>query len=262
MSYKVDYHVHTFYSDGTMKPTDLVRMYNDKEYDMIAITDHDGIGGVNEAMIAGEALQLKVIPGIEFSTSYTLDEKKLELHLLGYHIDIEDEDLNDKLVEIRKERKSRNDKLLKLLNELGVELTEEDLIERPKQKYIGKPHFARAIKRKGYYIENMWEVFDEVDRWKIDSIDAMNLVKGAGGMSVLAHPMKIKNIGEVRSEEFWTNLDKLVKELKKAGLKGIECYHPSANEDDNYKLVSVASKYHLHITEGTDFHSEDDISRL
>ena len=73
MSYKVDYHMHSYYSDGTMKPTDLVRMYKEKDYDMISLTDHDGVDGIAEAMIAGEALQIKVIPGIEFSTGYDFD---------------------------------------------------------------------------------------------------------------------------------------------------------------------------------------------
>ena len=89
MGYKVDYHIHTYYSDGTMKPTDVVRRYSDMEYDMIAITDHDGVDGVREASIAGEALRIQVIPGIEFGTDCSFEEKKLELHILGYHIDVE-----------------------------------------------------------------------------------------------------------------------------------------------------------------------------
>ena len=74
----------------------------------------------------------------------------------------------------------------------------------------------------------------------------------------MAHPMKIKNLGEKGSEEFWANMDELIKMLKKAGLKGVECFHPSASEEDSLKLVTIAGKYHLHITEGSDFHTEED----
>lgn len=256
MSYKVDYHMHSYYSDGTMKPTDLVRMYKEKEYDIIALTDHDGVDGISEAVIAGEALKIKVIPGIEFSTGYDFDGRELELHLLGYHIDIENQPLQERLKEIRKDRDVRNEKLLAYLNGLGYELTREDLLQRPGQTYVGKPNFARAIARKGYEIENLWEVLDTVKKDKISIFKAMELIKGAGGMSVLAHPMKTKNLAELRSDAFWDALERILRDLKKHGLKGLECFHPSATEEDSLRLVNLAGKYHLHITEGSDFHGE------
>ena len=100
MKLKSDYHIHTWYSDGTMKPTDVVRMYKENQYDVIAITDHDGVDGIMEAEIAGEALQIKVIPGIEFGTDYDLDGRELELHILGYHIDTADKALTLSLIHI------------------------------------------------------------------------------------------------------------------------------------------------------------------
>ena len=248
--------MHSYYSDGTMKPTDLVRMYKEKEYDIIALTDHDGVDGISEAVIAGEALKIKVIPGIEFSTGYDFDERELELHLLGYHIDIENQPLRERLKEIRKDRDVRNEKLLAYLNGLGYELTREDLLQRPGQTYVGKPNFARAIARKGYEIENLWEVLDTVKKDKISIFKAMELIKGAGGMSVLAHPMKTKNLAELRSDAFWDALERILRDLKKHGLKGLECFHPSATEEDSLRLVNLAGKYHLHITEGSDFHGE------
>lgn len=257
MSYKSDFHIHTWHSDGTKKPTDVVRMYKDNEYDMIAITDHDGTDGINEAVIAGEALRIKVIPGIEFSTEYSDENYKTEIHMLGYYIDIDNEPLQKRLVEIREDRKVRNDKLLTYLQEKGYEIEYSDLLERPGQKYIGKPNFERALRRKGYNTEGIYDVFSQVPKAKISTLDAMELIKGAGGMSVLAHPMQIKNLGELRSEEFWANLDSLVRILKKNGLKGMECFHPSADNDDSLKLVSIAGKYHLHITEGSDYHDGD-----
>lgn len=256
MSYKVDFHMHSYYSDGTMKPTDLVRMYKENDYDMISLTDHDGIDGINEAVIAGDALKIKVVPGIEFSAAYDFDGRELELHLLGYYIDIDNQRLKERLVKIRADRDTRNKKLLAHLNELGYELTYDDLLQRPGQTYVGKPNFARAIAKKGYQIENLWDVLDTVKKNKISIFEAMDLIKEAGGISVLAHPMKTKNLAELRSETFWDALEEIVRDLKKHGLKGLECYHPSATEDDSWKLVDMAGKYHLHITEGSDFHGE------
>lgn len=258
MGYKVDYHVHTYYSDGTMKPTEVIRFFSEKEYDMVAITDHDGIDGINEAVIAGEALKMQVIPGIEFGTDCKFGDVITELHILGYHIDIENEELLEKLKELRENRKERNDKLLVLINEKGYELSYDDLLTRPKQTYVGKPNFARALKAKGYDIPDMRQLLDSVEKKKIDTFEAIELIKTAGGIAVLAHPMKIKNLGEKGSEEFWANMDELIKMLKKAGLKGVECFHPSASEEDSLKLVTIAGKYHLHITEGSDFHTEED----
>ena len=268
MKYKVDYHVHSYYSDGTMKPTDLVRKYKDDEYDMIAITDHDGIDGLMEAKIAGEALQIQVIPGIELSTAYEdFHGEALELHMLGYNIDSENPDLVKRLEAIKQERKVRNEKLLKVINDMGYELSYEDLLQRPGQTYIGKPNFARGLVKKGY-ISLPKEAFEEgrflespeakkIKKVKISTIEAMDLIKGAGGISVLAHPMEIKGLGEVGSDEFFDNLDLLVRELKKNGLKGMEVFHPSANHEDSLKLADIAGKYHLHMTEGSDFHGDE-----
>lgn len=256
MSYKADYHIHSCYSDGTMRPVDIVRMYKEKEYDVIALTDHDGVDGVKEAEIAGEALKIKVVPGVEISSSMNFYEKSVELHILGYHIDTENQLLLEKLKELRAYREDRNRRLLTFLNEHGYLLTEEDLLQQPGQTYVGKPNFARAIREKGYVIEDMWDVFDQVEKKKISVGEAIEVIRQAGGIAVLAHPMKIRGIGEKESQPFWEALDEITSELKRNGLKGMECYHPSASAEDSLRLVSLAGKYHLHITEGSDFHGE------
>ena len=258
MDYKVDFHTHTYHSDGLMKPGELVRTFAEKKYDIIAITDHDGIDGVMEAQIAGEALGMQVVAGIEFATTYEFEGKELELHMLGYYLDTENEELNERLKDIKKARRDRNKLLLQKLNDAGYELTWDDLLTRPKQTYVGKPNFARAMKAKGYEMENMWDFFSEVPKVKITAEEAMALIKGAGGTSVLAHPAQIKNIGEPDSEEFWTNLEKLVRELKKKGMKGLECFHPSADTDMANRMAVLAGKCYLHILQGSDFHGEEE----
>lgn len=148
MDYKVDFHTHTYHSDGLMKPSEMVRLFAERKYDIIAITDHDGIDGVMEAQIAGEALGMQIVAGIEFATTYEFDGKELELHMLGYYIDIENEELIERLKDIKKARKDRNELLLQKLNEAGYELTWDDILTRPKQTYVGKPNFARAMERR------------------------------------------------------------------------------------------------------------------
>ena len=213
MGYKVDYHVHSWCSDGTMKPTELVRKYHEEGYDIIALTDHDGIDGLQEALIAGEALKLKVITGIELTTVH----EGTELHILGYQFDHEDEDLLEKLEELRQMRKDRNSRLLAKLQEMGYDLTEADLKQRKGQKYIGKPNFARALAAKGY-VSSPKEAFapgkflespeiKAITRQRISAEEAIQMINNAGGMAVLAHPAKIKKLGQRDSAEYWENLD-------------------------------------------------------
>lgn len=259
MDYKVDFHTHSYYSDGLLKPTELVKLYKEKGYDLLALTDHDGVCGVSEAMIAGEALEMQIVPGIELSCGYDFGEEKIELHILGYHIDIENEKLLACIEEARAAREVRNEKLLLHLDNLGFDLSREDLITRPKQDYIGKPDFARALRRKGTAPDNMWDIFDQVEKEMISVYEAIEVIREAGGTAVLAHPMKTKKIGAADSPEFWENMDKMIKDLKKHGLKGMECYHPSADHEQALKLVIMAGKYHLHITEGSDFHGDETI---
>lgn len=264
MALKMDLHIHSTCSDGTMRPIDLVKKYQKEEYTVIALTDHDGIDGVKEAQIAGEALGITVYSGIEFGTKLPDGP---ELHILGYRFDIENEALKARLADILRARRERNSKLLVVLQEMGYDITEEDLKQRPDQTYIGKPNFALALMKKGY-ISQPSEAFQPgkfleseearaVKKERITPQEAISLILGAGGIPVLAHPMKVKNIGEKGSEEYFQNLSEILRTLKKAGLKGLECFHPSATHEQALRLVDLAGKYHLHITQGSDYHGPE-----
>lgn len=261
--YKVDFHVHTSYSDGRATPTAILKRAKELEYDMIAITDHDGIDGIKEALIAAEALEIKVIPGIELAVE---TEDGIGLHILGYYFDPDHPHLNEVLEDLKSKRNARNEKLVAALNEMGYELDMNDLKKIQPNNYIGKPVIARALVDKGYISEPK-EAFEPgkflespqakaVKRDKIQAADAIALIKEAGGIAVLAHPIQTKGIGEKGSEEFYNNLDKILRPLKKMGLGGIECYHPDQNEEQTMKFITFAEKYHLHITRGSDFHGE------
>lgn len=271
MSYVVDYHIHSYYSDGTMSPVELVRKYKDAEYDIIAITDHDGIDGVKEATIAGEAVKLKVLTGLELSTDHRFvpadadDESiRVELHMLGYDFDPENEALTAKLAELKKFRHERNEKLCAVLSEMGYPVELAELEKKSKGKYVGKPNIARALVEGGYIerVSDAWaegKIFESpevkaIRKEKLPAAEAIRLISEAGGMAVLAHPAKIRGMGERGSEEFWKNMNLLIRDLKKLGLKGVECYHPNHSEDEAWRLFEIAAKYHLHVTEGSDFH--------
>lgn len=268
MSYKVDFHIHTNYSDGTQTPTEIVKQAKALEYDMISITDHDGVDGVHEAMIAGEALELQVVPGVEIAT---VTEDDISLHILGYYIDIKNHKLTEALQTLRENRHARNEKMLRVLKSQGYDLKVEDLISRQGENYIGKPNIARALVKLGA-IKTEKEAFEKgeflgskeamaVKKTKIQTKEAIQVIKEAGGMAVLAHPIQIKEFGRPGCQGFYEKLDLLIKELKTAGLKGIECYHKDHSKEECLKFVEIAEKYHLHITTGSDCHGRLDMEQ-
>ena len=221
--YKVDFHIHTTASDGEATPTQIVKRAKELDYDIIAITDHDNTNGIAEGMIAAEAVGIKLIPGIEIAV---VTEEETGLHMLGYNIDIE----------------------------VG------------KNDFIGKPLIARALVSKGYIAEEKQAFGREilgsakcraVKKVKPLAKDAIRIIKEAGGTPVLAHPIQTRGIGRPGSEQFYTNIDKIIGRLKRQGLKGLECFHPDQDFEQSMRFVEMAEKYHLHITRGSDFHGKD-----
>ena len=262
MSFKTDLHIHSWFSDGTMGPAAIVDRYVSSDYDLIAITDHEVLGDCDEAIELGEGRNIRVLQGIEFSTIH----EGIELHILGYYFDPENEELLDTLDRLADIREERNQKMLETLNQMGYELTKRDLKVRETQTFIGKPHFARALVNKGY-ISDVSEAFEPgkflespevkaIPHEKLSTEEAINLIKNAGGIAVLAHPCKIKGLGERGSEEFKKAFDLMARDLKKKGLKGIECVYPQHSPEEEYYFINVAGKYHMHITEGSDFHGD------
>lgn len=286
MEYKVDYHFHSTFSDGTKRPTELVKWYKNNGYDEIALTDHDGIDGIKEAKIAAEALGIQVISGVEISTNLSVDfkNKPIDVHVLGYRFDENNAELISKLKGLRRFRAERNDLLIKKLNEMGYEISYEDILKctnRSNQTYIGKPNIADTLVDKGY-IKNRNDAFEDgkflespeikaIKKEQMNIADAIHLIKDAGGIAVIAHPMEIfeeekyfvealvkcsRNIPKeyYGKQKFFKWLFEELKKLKRQGLGGLECYHPSASEEDSHNLVKIAEKLKLHITRGSDYH--------
>lgn len=261
---KVDLHIHTCYSDGAYTPSDIVSGYKKRGYDIIAVTDHDTVSGVPEAIEKGKEEGITVVPGIEFSTCYPND---IEIHMLGYGIDTENRELKEELTIIREARRIRNEKLIAYFREQGYDISYEDLLEGKKGDYIGKPDFGRGMARKGY-IKEPRDIFKpgeflespeakKIKKVKIETKRAIELINRAGGVAVIAHPMKIKNIGEKGSPEFWGNLKGIIERLKWEGLSGIECYHSDHTLSEAEVLSELAKGMGLIVTIGSDFHGED-----
>jgi len=259
---KVDYHIHTTYSDGASTPTQIIKQAKELQYDEIAITDHDNTEGLAEAMIAAEAVEMKIIPGIELATE---TEEGIGLHILGYRIDPDSEQLRGFLEELLRRRDTRNDLLMTELQDMGYDISYDDL-ETGRNHFVGKMVIARALVRKGY-IRKQKDAFGKeilgsdrcraIKKEKPPASEAIRIIRDAGGIPVLAHPIQTRGIGSPGSEEFYENIETLIARLKKQGLRGLECFHPDQNEEQSARFVQLAEKYHLHITRGSDFHGED-----
>lgn len=256
----IDLHLHTYYSDGILSPKELVLLAKKNSVETIAITDHDGMGGLADGMEAGKYYGVHVIPGIELST----EEEGVSMHILGYCFNRDDDNLKAEVEWIRRKRVERNEKLLAALREIGCMLSKEDLQLREGQDYIGKPTFAMALMRRGY-VSSPKEAFQEgqfmrsdavkrVHREKISSRKAIDLIKQAGGIPVLAHPMKISQLTKKDGKDFFERLEKQLVNLKSWGLEGMECYYSSHLPEQTEQLVLMAKKHKLIMTAGSDFH--------
>lgn len=271
---KIDLHLHTYYSDGTLSPYDLVKRAKDFGVETVAITDHDGMGGISEGLRAGEDLGVRVIPGVEFSAALAERDifrrkasqgEDIYMHILGYGMNPEDKELKGILSEIMANRVRRNDKMLKTLGELGYKIQEEDLKAYPQQTYIGKPNMARALMKRGY-VNSVAEAFRRgkflghpeikaIHRVKVDAQEVMKIIRNAGGKVVLAHPMKITYKDKNLEGCYFEKLEVLIAAMKNLGLDGLECYYNfSQLITETEELLLLAKKYDLLISAGTDFH--------
>ena len=244
---KADLHIHSTASDGRLSPADIVRQAAKHGLSVIAITDHDTIDGIDSALITAKGFRgLKVIPGIELST----DVPQGEVHVLGYFIDYTDREFQATLEGLRNSRLKRAQGMVAKLKNLGIHIDWERVQEIAGEGSIGRPHIAQAMLEKGY-ISSLKEAFDKyisrdgpayVEREKMTPVEALELILKFNGLPVLAHP-------------FTTNNAKtMIAELKIAGLVGIETYYDGYTADEINELVSLANRYNLITTGGSDYH--------
>lgn len=246
----IDLHIHSTASDGSLTPTEVVNAAEDLGLAAIALTDHDTVDGIDEAICAASGLNLTVVPGIELSCIY----QEKEIHMLGLYIDHKNEELLHFLKEAARKRRERNEKILAAFQKDGFRITMEDLtMENPKTT-ITRAHFARALLKKGY-VSSVDQAFKKYlgpdcpyyrKRETITPEEAIQAIRNAGGFAVLAHPCQYK-LG-------WAKTEELISYLKTLGLGGLECFHSSNNQEESGKLRKLAMKYQLVPTGGSDFH--------
>lgn len=251
----VDLHVHSNKSDGSMSPSQLVELAVDKGLSAFALTDHDTTEGIPEAMEAarkynGAALPLEVIPGIEFSTEY----QGKDIHILGLYIDYEASFFKAQIQAFVDSRILRNRKMCANLQEAGIDISYEKLLEAYPGSVITRGHYARYMLEHGY-VKSMPEAFEKyigdhakcyVPREKVTPSQAIGLILKAGGLPILAHPPLYHMSDDA--------LDTLVGQLTKDGLEGIEAIYSTYSPEDERQMRSLAKKYGLCISGGSDFH--------
>ncbi len=247
----IDLHTHSLKSDGSMTPTEVVEEAKRAGLAAIALSDHDTVDGVREAVEAGLRLGVEVIPAIEFSV-----KSKTETHILGYFIDIENPDLLQALKEVVDLRIERNHVTCQRLNELGFDITLEEVRALAPNNFVGRAHFARVMMDKGY-ISSVKEGFDKYmsvgkyaycESQRLSAQDAIELIAKCGGISFLAHP----HLTKLPDDE----LKEFIKELKGYGLCGIEGYYTDYTPKMQEKYQSLAKELGLMISGGTDFHAK------
>jgi len=205
---KIDLHVHSTSSDGKMTPEGLVDLAIEKNIPAIAITDHDVVGGSKRAVEYAADKNIEVVPGIEIGADDE-DLKLYDVHILGLFVDLEDEKLFDLSRYLMREREIQKKKIIKLLNDLGYEITFDELKEEAGGINYGRPHIARILMRKYEKFKTIQEVFDEllgssgvasVRQGKEGIKNTIDIIHGAGGIAILAHPMLCKNPEKVIDE--------------------------------------------------------------
>lgn len=251
----IDMHMHTNYSDGEFDPMDLIRKAINANVGVMAITDHDTLNGAKKVDRSASFIRasgIKVVNGIEI----TCQASKGTMHVLGYDIDLDNQDLNEKLMEIKADRVYATLSVMEQIRrDAGITFSYDDIAALINSNHIGRPNLARLCIKYGF-CETVDEAFDwylTPAKRKIQGLnhhisfpDCFKLIKDSGGLVVLAHPKTL----HLEDDE----LDSLICQMKECGLDGIEIYNSIHSMDDVYRYDQLARKYDLLISGGTDYH--------
>lgn len=248
---KIDLHIHTTYSDGTFSPEMVVDTAVECGLDVIALTDHDNILShkVANNYVKKNNINIEIIPGVEINTIY----KEYEVHILGYFMDTDNNEFQNLMKAQQEARVKQTNEIIELLNKkAGIRIKFEDIKSLVAEGgSIGRPHIARAITNAGG-VNNVMEAYAKyindasnvyVQRKTVSPHDACEIIYDAGGIPVFAHPIDV----EIS--------DELAKDLTSYGLRGIEAYHRKHSPAMIEHYSSLAEKYGLIITGGSDFHA-------
>ena len=247
---RIDLHLHSTASDGTLSPAELVDAAVAAHLDLIALSDHDTVGGVPGAMEAAQGLPVEVIPALEVSSTWG----DREIHILGYDVDPAEARLARHTVRAAELRADRIRKMTVLLEGQGVHVALDAVVEAagPEAYALGRPHLARALVAAGY-VGSVPEAFDRyigdahpafLPTRLVTPDEAVGLIRDAGGTAVWAHPPQ-------------DLVDELLPALVRAGLRGLEVYRPRTGSDRMLRLENVARTSGLIRTGGSDWHGAE-----
>ncbi len=247
----IDLHTHTTFSDGSQTPAELVQEAAAIGLSAVAVTDHDTVDGLPEALAAGERLGIEVVPGVEIN----LEHDRVTMDMLGYFLaGMPTAELQQELAELRVYREERNARMVERLAELGMPLDPADLAAAAENGAVGRPHIGEAMVRRGY-VSSISEAFELylrrgapawVDRRRLALGRALKLLRASGALPVLAHP------GIIRTDP--AGLNHIVRDAARDGMAGIECYYPLHDEEIVARCLGLADKYALVPTGGSDYH--------
>lgn len=249
----VDLHTHSTESDGTLTPQELMKHAKESGLSAIALTDHDTIQGLAKARPVAETLGLELVPGVELSTDYV----GMEVHILGYYIDETNPAFLAKLKEFVDGRDRRNEKMTVLLQKEGFDIAMEKLYSEYPDSVITRAHFARYLVEHGF-VKNRETVFNTylgntcrcyVPREKLTPFEAIKLIRMGGGLAFFAHPV-LCHMNDDRLRTF-------IKELKGAGLSGMEAIYSMNSPQDETKMLDFAHEFDLLVSGGSDFHGDN-----
>lgn len=246
---RIDLHLHSTFSDGRLTPEQLAARGKRFRISVMSLTDHDTTAGLSSFMAACRRQKIRAVPGIELSAEFPST-----LHILGYRIDWSHPPLEEALRTVRDARDRRNEKICQNLRDLGFDITLKEVEREAGEGVIARPHMAAVLVRKGY-VRDMPSAFAQylgkngkayVNRKRLSPEECIALIRGAGGVAVMAHPVQTsEDYGEVRS---------IAGELKTMGLWGMECITSKHRSDQILRYLTIASDLGLFPTAGSDFH--------
>ncbi len=249
----VDLHTHSTASDGTLSPQQLVTYAAERNLSAIALTDHDTVAGVDEAVEAGRRLGLQVIPGIELEVEYP----RGVFHMLGLGLKRFGTEGRRMLLRLQEFRTERNLRIVAAARKAGIPLEYHEVTELAGDGLVGRPHFARLLVRK-HVVQNEQDAFNRyladgqrlyAKRERLSPSACIRLIHDAGGTAVLAHPRTLLLS--------WTKLEQRLREWKELGLDGVEAYHANAPLELAQRFEAIAEKLGLLVTAGSDFHGPE-----
>jgi len=249
----VDLHTHSTASDGTCAPAEVVRLAHAANLAGLALTDHDTVAGLPEAAAEAARLGLAFLPGIEISAIPPTPDGTL--HILGYGIDPASPTLTELTRALREARATRNPRIVARLQEFGIDITMDEVLAEAKGGVIGRPHIAALLVKKGV-VPTMRDAFNEYlaqggkayfDKERLTPRDAITRIRQSGGVAVCAHPVQLRTTNDAQ-------LEQLLKDLTDLGLEGLEVLHSDHTPALVEKYTSLADKYTLLKSGGSDFH--------